>query len=114
MHKYLQAHIRMIEGLLAKKKKGTDWVAVRNLHRTRIDFFQHERLIHLIVTLFFGLINLLTTFAASSMEIIGVVFLMPILLIMLVVYVWHYFQLENGVQKLYRLDDEIEKILENS
>lgn len=111
MNKSIQAHIKMIESLLAKKKKGTDWIAVRNLHRVRIGFFQHERLIHLIVTLFFGLISLLTIFANSLMEIWGLILLIPILLIMLVAYVWHYFQLENGVQKLYMLDDKIEKIL---
>jgi len=34
-----------------------------------------------------------------------------ILAVLLIFYIWHYFFLENGVQKLYRLSEEIEERL---
>lgn len=70
--------------------------------KTAIEFYQHERLVHLIVTMFFALfmfICLLMVFVAHK------VFVLPcvLLLVMVVFYVAHYFFLENSVQKLYRM-----------
>ena len=48
-----------------------------NLHLIQVSFFQHERLIHLIVTVTFAL------------------------LILLIPYIRHYYILENEVQKMY-------------
>jgi hypothetical protein len=39
--------------------------------------------------------------------------LVSLVAIMLVAYVWHYYLLENGVQKLYLLDGEICKKIKN-
>lgn len=63
---------------------------------------QHERLIHLLVTLFFGLIFMMTMELAIIFEnaVLGGVGLG--LAVLLVPYIWHYFKLENGVQKKYR------------
>ncbi len=63
---------------------------------------QHERLIHLLVTLFFGLIFVMTmelaiVFNNRSLGGIGLG-----LSVLLVPYIWHYFKLENGVQKKYQ------------
>ena len=62
---------------------------------------QHERLIHLLVTLFFGLIFVMTMELAIVFEneVLGIIGLG--LSGLLVPYVWHYFKLENGVQKRY-------------
>jgi len=72
----------------------------------QIHFFQHERLIHLLVLLavvflFVG-VSLYVTFASVSLPIMVV---HGLLFVLLVPYVAHYFTLENGVQKLYRIYD---------
>ena len=79
------------------------------LHRTKIRYLQHERLIHLIVLVMtvFGelftvalVLALPETFPYSLIAMYGV-------LILLAFYFRHYFLLENTVQHWYRLDDEI-------
>ncbi len=111
MDKYLREQIKLIERLLEKQPKGTDWEAVQRLHRARIGFLQHERLIHLLITLFFGMIFFINALGILLTASWGLLVLAPILMIMTLAYVWHYYLLENGVQKLYRLDGEIEKKL---
>ena len=72
-------------------------------------YFQHERLIHLIVTVLFALAMIMVF---GFFVVSGVIYLLPLLgliLCLLVPYIVHYFHLENGVQKLYTLIDEIEK-----
>lgn len=73
----------------------------------KINFFQHERLIHLIITLFYVIMFLIFLILVS----ISYIFIIPsfILLIFVIFYIIHYFRLENGVQSLYFLYDEINK-----
>lgn len=72
---------------------------------TQIQFFQHERLIHLIVTMTFALMTIVTMAASilsGSMLLLG---LFGLLLILLVPYIRHYYILENDVQKMYEYYD---------
>lgn len=73
----------------------------------QIGFFQHERFVHLIVTVTFailGIISIMTT----VMVLQPALFLLDILVIgLLIPYIRHYYILENGVQKLYGFYDVI-------
>ena len=71
----------------------------------KIQFFQHERLIHLIITLFYALLFLIFLVLIT----LSYIFVIPagILIIFLIFYIVHYFVLENGVQSLYFLYDDI-------
>jgi hypothetical protein len=116
MKKYLIEHINFIEDFLKKENSSSDLESVSKFNLTQIGFFQHERLIHLLVTLFFALlficfviVELFLTNASNGFLCLGLLMVGIILLITLVFYVWHYFVLENGVQKLYRLQNEIMK-----
>lgn len=106
MDKKLKNYIREIEK--ASKHPSKELI---EYHKTMTAQFQHERLIHLVVTLFFALFLMIFfgmfLFAAlylpgnSGMLVttcLGVVTL--ILLIVTMFYVRHYYQLENGTQKL--------------
>jgi hypothetical protein len=109
MTKYLKKYTQEIEKILKDNENKTDWEKVLENHRVQIGFLQHERLIHLLVTLTFGIGFLVTIAVALAID--GVVLGMAsiLLLILLVPYIFHYFKLENGVQKLYWLDKEIQK-----
>ena len=75
----------------------------------QISFFQHERLIHLIVTVLFAILTVLTLFA-SLMILQPVLLALELLfLILLVPYIKHYYLLENGTQQLYDYYDSIRK-----
>lgn len=77
----------------------------------QIGFFQHERLIHLIVTVLFAFLTIFTITAACFLNNLyyGTLFclLSVVCLILLVPSIRHYYILENGVQKLYELYDVI-------
>ncbi len=77
--------------------------------KTRIEFIQHERLIHLIVTLFFALFFLITTLYILLSSTLELALLDILFLGMLVAYIIHYYRLENGVQRLYELYDSLDK-----
>ena len=76
----------------------------------QIKFFQHERLIHLIVTVLFALLTIFTIACSCFLNnLCGVMFLLlsVLCLILLVPYIHHYYVLENSVQKLYEIYDAI-------
>ncbi len=107
MTKFLKNYIKEIELLLKKSSRNWQLVLERNLEI--INFLQHERLIHLLVTLFFGLMFILTTLFLWIYPVL-VLFVVDLFLIgLLIPYIFHYFNLENGVQKLYRINELIRK-----
>ncbi|MBO6108468.1 MAG: hypothetical protein J6P16_03580 [Eubacterium sp.] len=67
----------------------------------QISFFQHERLIHLIVTVLFGLATVITIPAYLMLAEYSLLLLGALFIVLLIPYVVHYFHLENGVQELY-------------
>ena len=106
MKVYLKDYIKQIDELLANNKKISDEEIEK--HLIKISFFQHERLIHLFVTLFYGLLTII--FLSLGCFIHYLFFIGAfMLLVFLILYVIHYFCLENGVQYLYKQYDEITK-----
>jgi len=108
MEAYLERHEAFVRGQLASAGEGADWTGLARFHRAQIDYMQHERLIHLLVTLFFGLSALLTLLflVLHPTAMVGV--LLFLILVLLVPYLVHYYRLENGVQRWYHLANEIE------
>ena len=76
---------------------------------TWIQFFQHERLIHLIVTFFTGMGTILFLLGTLYFESIPLLLLFLLTLCLFIPYIFHYYSLENGVQKLYDIYFEIKK-----
>ena len=112
MEKRILAYRKRIDELLQREE--ADWEKVLEEHLTQITFFQHERLIHLIVTVLFAILEI--------MSILGIVLLTAIdkgnialsimailLLVLLIPYIRHYYILENEVQKMYVQYDELLK-----
>ena len=101
MKKYLYDYINEVEKNINKISKE-DII-------TKIYFFSHERLIHLLVTLFFALITIVFTGLCLCFDSYLLYVITIILYIMLLFYIVHYYRLENGVQYLYKLYDKINK-----
>ena len=76
-------------------------------HLTQIGFFQHERLIHLIVTVTFALLEMLAILLSVIADSLFSILLPVVILILLVPYIRHYYILENEVQKMYMQYDRI-------
>lgn len=103
MKKYLKEYVEQLETEINSKKKMSEEEIKRI--EVKISFFQHERLIHLVVTIAFAFFTLL--FMALGM--LSYVFLVSFffLVVFLIFYILHYFYLENHVQYLYKLYDEV-------
>ena len=115
MEKHIAEHYQTISQRLAAAKSQTDLAELARYHRTRVQEFQHERLIHLLVTFFFAGLFLasLAAFLATAAMGLAMNCLLGLLALILFVlelaYIRHYSQLENGVQRLYELTIAIEE-----
>ena len=100
-----------VDSLLMDKRKRSpeEWSKILEEHLTQIGFFQHERLIHLIVTVTFALMTLISMIASVTVCMPLLLALCLLLLVLLVPYIFHYYTLENEVQKMYTQYDEIRK-----
>ena len=106
----LKSYIAQIEQLLQEMPAGTDWEVIKQDLLVQTGFFQHERLVHLLVTLSFAflMVMFLGFMLLTEIWLLGAIFF--IVFVLLIFYFVHYYRLENGVQKLYKLYDEINKI----
>lgn len=105
MKKYIFEYVSEIDSLLERKSKINDELIKR--HLIKISFFNHERLIHLIVTASYGTLTVLGFMLSVAIHSI-VLFIIPILLMFfLIPYIIHYFHLENSVQYMYKQYDKM-------
>lgn len=72
---------------------------------TQTQFFQHERLIHLIVTHMFAVITIVTLAAMMYFQSLPTLILLVLEIGLLFPYIIHYYHLENGTQTLYTFYD---------
>ncbi len=105
MYKYLKRHEEYV--LKALESRGTDLAALADYHKTQIGFLQHERLIHLLVTLAVALFMIVSAGIALMPGNTCFFLIVLILLVLLLFYVVHYYHLENGVQRWYAIYDKI-------
>ncbi len=105
----LKTHEAFIQRIITENDKDTNWHTLAKLHERNIGYFQHERMIHLFVMLTTCLATLFSFFFTLLLDTPAFFFFTFILLVLSIAYVIHYFQLENGVQRLYRLSDAIDK-----
>ena len=107
MRKRLVEYRKRIDALVAEAPASADWDAVIEEHLVQISFFQHERLVHLLVTLAFAIMELGSAVAAMLAPSPLSAALMLLLLVLLVPYIVHYYFLENETQKLYAQYDRM-------
>lgn len=100
MKQDLKNYLEKIDTIL-KKDKIKDKEKTLKDHLIQIKFFQHERLIHLIVTVFVGTMAILFLLFGLFLNNILLFLLFALTFLLFIPYILHYYFLENGVQKLY-------------
>ena len=102
-----------IDNLLANPDKISkeEWKKILQEHLTQIAFFQHERLVHLIVTVTFAILTMMSIIASIMISNPMLLVLTLLFLVLLVPYIMHYYTLENEVQKMYSQYDKLLKHL---
>lgn len=106
MKKYLKEYVAEMDKILESDVDNI--TEVIDKHLIKINFFQHERLIHLLVTLAYAIMAIISFIASTTTPMF--VFVGVILVLFLIPYVLHYFFLENNVQYLYIQYDKMLKI----
>ena len=112
MKKRILTYRKYIDSLLASDKQS-DWKYIKQEHITQVAFFQHERLVHLIVTVTFAVLELLTVCAYVIVGALDSTLSFPLLIlalliiVLLIPYIKHYYLLDNEVQKMYVQYDRI-------
>lgn len=119
MDKAIKEHDEYIkQQLMRSNRSEADTEALLRYHEDQLHHFLHERLIHLLVTFFFGglaVTSAILAVSTSFSDSFGVLspllsLLVFILLIVEVFYIIYYFKLENGIQRLYRYEKELHDI----
>ncbi len=81
-------------------------------HLNKIRFFQHERLVHLLVTMLISLLTMITFLFTIKNFSLGFFVLTILFICLLVPYIIHYYFLENGVQYMYKQYERLESLKE--
>jgi uncharacterized Tic20 family protein len=117
MKKKILAYEKFIASKVSDELNEKERAKLAELHSEMVRNFQHERLIHLIVTLFFAALTIVVVFlTAESISIDGLVaeliplYILALLLIVLTAcYIKHYYFLENHIQGLYKYTKKLLK-----
>jgi hypothetical protein len=109
MEKRMKNYLSYIDEIIQSDLSAKEKSVLKAAMLTQIMFFQHERLIHLLVTLTFALATVICLASVVLTQSIIIAMFLLFLVCLLVPYIRHYFILENGVQKLYEYYDRLEK-----
>lgn len=108
MRKYLEEYLIYIENRI-KDCQISELEDILKEHLDKIQFMQHERLVHFLVTMLFAFMFFMSMGIFMLTGEIPLIFLMALILALIVPYIRHYYFLENNVQKMYYIYDEILK-----
>ena len=107
MTEHIKEYEKVLIERLSKKasaKQFDEWIS---FHKIQIKHLKHERLIHLLVTLTFGICFLLSVLAFLISEKIGIFGISCLFLILLTPYIFHYYFLENTTQRWYGYENKL-------
>ena len=108
MWRYLLEEERRVLDVLEGRRTDLPLEALKAFHERQIGFLQHERLVHLHVTLAVAVCVLLASGFAMVVPSLASAALALVLLALFIGYLVHYYRLENGVQRLYLLSNRID------
>ena len=103
----LKLYIKNLHEFLDSGKIIDDPEAFKVELLREIQFWQHERFIHLIVTFLFAIVTVAVLLVMVLYASIPLFALFVMLLVLLLPYIKHYYILENGVQTLYVMYEEV-------
>lgn len=103
----MKKHESYVREVLEKNPDEEKLKELLAYHNRQIQWMQHERLVHLIVMLFVCFFTLLVFGFTVMRSSLPSMLLLAILLILSVAYLFHYYRLENNVQKWYSISNQI-------
>ncbi len=111
MKKEMENYIKKIQDKLEKNLSKAELEKLADDYLTHIQFYQHERIVHLIVMITVAILTMMSV-GLSFMKFNEMFIVAGMFFVLLVPYIFHYMYLENTVQKMYLKYDKIrEQIL---
>ncbi len=110
MTKEIRAYMAVLEQFFSVGHSDGELLKFRAELLKRIEFYQRERLIHLIVTMSFAVFFLMSLMMCSATPPVGLMLLAVLFLVMTIAYIKHYYFLENSVQRMYKFYYRIENL----
>jgi Flp pilus assembly protein TadB len=107
MKERILGYRKRIDALLEENAPDTPWEDVLTEHLVQVGFFQHERFVHLMVTLAFAIMGVAVILVTCFYFSIGMAVLSLLFVCLLFPYIMHYYLLENETQKMYKQYDKI-------
>ena len=110
MKKYIQEYMNKVQSFMDSDMKTADIEKIREVlaeFEIQISYFQHERLIHLIVMVLFAILEVISIAIILTNPSVPALILSGLFLVLVVPYVMHYYFLENSVQHMYKMRDQI-------
>lgn len=115
MRKYFRDYINYIAAVLAAAEAGKPSEPLDEAFfarfETMLSRMKHERICHLLVTVLFALLTVMSLGILMFRPGLQSSLLFMLFLILVIPYIEHYYFLENGVQKLYRLWDKLKSTI---
>ncbi|MCR5720641.1 MAG: hypothetical protein K6F84_08745 [Lachnospiraceae bacterium] len=114
MEKRILTYRKYMDDLIEDINKGEkkpDLEKIKSEHLVQISFFQHERFIHLCVTILFAILTFMSIFVVLITQNVNLIILVLALLVLLIPYIRHYYILENETQKMYWQYDLLSNML---
>ncbi len=109
MGQKLKQYILSLQTVLESGEEIQDIGSLKAELFTEISFWQHERLIHLLVTILFAILTMSVFMVLLFCQELSVLILLAALMSLMIPYIRHYYILENGVQTLYTFYEELTK-----
>lgn len=103
----IKEYVVYIDGLLASDDASIDWEEEIKKHLVQINFFAHERFIHLIVTVLFAIMTVLVFLYLLGHFELSILALLASIMVLLIPYIKHYFLMENSVQYMFEQYDKM-------
>ena len=114
MKESLQKYIQSVDKIISSRRNSDNLNEIIGEHQVKIGFYQHERLIHLIVTCLFSILTIGTFLYSINNFSIEILLLFIVFVSLLIPYIFHYYFLENGVQKLYQQYDKLKAVVKKN
>lgn len=107
MKKYIDNYTTYIEDYIEHPDPKTI-ENIKKEHLIQIQFIQHERLVHWLVTMLVGILLFISiAMLFANPEKLVVLMLVILLLGLVIPYLLYYYYIENATQKLYRLYNKL-------
>ncbi|MBR4223404.1 MAG: hypothetical protein IKR73_01190 [Oscillospiraceae bacterium] len=105
MKKYITTYMKNVDAALSDST--TDLELLRQEHLIQIGFIQHERFVHLLVTVMCCIVLFLCMGVFFICGLKAFIVITALMLILSFAYLLYYFFIENAVQAMYGQYDEI-------